>query len=314
MSTALAIPGQISDTALELAPGLPFEEWHRCGCLLGQIGRSMQWWIGDWVNYGEATYGEKYAQALDATGLEYQTVANMAWVAAQYEFSLRKENLSWSHHHFVAALPPDERETWLDTAEAEEWSAHELRRAVKESKALPPPPAPSGTYSTIVIDPPWPIEKIEREVRPNQAKPLDYRTMEVEEIASLDWCGGSLPAADGCHVYLWVTQKFLPVGLDLLCKWGVEYQCTLTWVKNVGFTPYSWMYSTEHVLFGRIGSLDVVEKGLRLDFNGKVREHSCKPNEFYELVCKASPGPRIDMFGREPREGFTIWGDEAVSE
>jgi N6-adenosine-specific RNA methylase IME4 len=309
--TAIAIPGRVSETALDLPAGLSFEEWQRCGGLLGQVGRSVQWWIGDWVNYGEAQYGEKYAQALDATGLEYQAVANMAWVARQFEFSLRKENLSWSHHHFVAALPPDERQRWLDKAEVEQWSAHELRRRVKEAKALPPPAPPTGTYRTIVIDPPWPIEKIEREVRPNQAKPLDYRTMSVDEIASLAWCGGSLPTADGCHVYLWVTQKYLPVGLLLLHDWQIEYQCALTWVKNVGFTPYSWMYSTEHVLFGRKGSLDLLEKGLRLDFEGKVCGHSRKPDEFYGLVRRASPEPRIDMFGREPRDGFTVWGDEA---
>jgi len=70
------------------------------------------------------------------------------------------------------------------------------------------------------------------------------------------------------------------------------------------------MYSTELVLFGRVGTLDLLKKGLRLDFSAKVREHSRKPDEFYELVRKASPEPRIDVFSREKRKGFDQHGNE----
>jgi len=81
-------------------------------------------------------------------------------------------------------------------------------------------------------------------------------------------------------------------------------------VKNVGFTPFSWMYSTEHVLLCRKGSLDLLQLGKRLDFAGQVRERSRKPTIFYDLVRTVSPGPRIDLFSREEHEGFTQWGDE----
>jgi N6-adenosine-specific RNA methylase IME4 len=70
------------------------------------------------------------------------------------------------------------------------------------------------------------------------------------------------------------------------------------------------MYSTEHALFGRFGSLDLLVKGKRLDFQGKVREHSRKPSTFYELVSLASPEPRLDMFSRESHKGFEQWGNE----
>jgi len=115
---------------------------------------------------------------------------------------------------------------------------------------------------------------------------------------------------DGCHVYLWTTQKFLPFAFSVFDAWGVRYECLLTWVKNVGFTPYSWMYSTEHCLFGRIGSQPLLKMGKRLDFSAKVREHSRKPDEFYSLVAEVSPEPRIDVFSREKREGFEQWGNE----
>jgi len=162
-------------------------------------------------------------------------------------------------------------------------------------------------YHAIIIDPPWPMQKILRKVRPNQDI-FDYPTMTLEEIIKLPVADLADPA--GCHVYLWVTHKFLPEGLRLFEQWGVKYECMMTWVKNVGFTPFSWMYSTEHVLFGRVGSLPVQRKGLRLDFRAKVQGHSKKPQVFYDMVKQASPNPRLELFAREQREGFEVWGNE----
>ena len=163
-------------------------------------------------------------------------------------------------------------------------------------------------YRTIVIDPPWPVEKIARDVRPNQVD-FDYSTMSIEEITAFPL--KKFIHKDGCHIYLWTTHKHLPAACGILTEWGAKYQCLLTWVKNVGFTPFSFMYSTELVLFGTVGNLALIKKGERLDFKGKVREHSRKPDEFYDLVKKVSPDPRIDIFSREKRDGFDQWGCEA---
>lgn len=301
----LAIPGVVSPTGLRLEDDLSFERWEACGRTLGEIARASQWWIGDWLNYGERAYGEKYSQALDATGLEYQAVANYAWVAKAVEPSTRVESLSWTHHRHVASLPVNEQAEWLARAVCDHWAERELHREIRRGRELPPAPLPRGLYATLVIDPPWPMEKIEREVRPNQAAPLDYRTMGEDELRAF-----SIPAADDAHLYLWTTHRFLPLALELVEAWGFKYQCLMTWVKNVGITPFSWMYSTEHVIFARRGSLDLLLLGRRLDFAARVREHSRKPEEFYELVRDVSPGPRIDMFARESHDGFEAWGNE----
>lgn len=180
----------------------------------------------------------------------------------------------------------------------------------EDHQRLPVVEPPTGKYRCIVIDPPWPMQKIEREVRPNQSAELDYPVMSLEEIGALPVA--ELAVEEGCHVYLWVTHRFLPAGLDLFEQWGVKYQCSMTWVKNVGITPFSWMYDTEHVLFGRIGSLNLDQLGLRLSFDAPVTKHSEKPEVFYERVVQASPGPRLEMFARKPREGFTVWGNEVA--
>jgi N6-adenosine-specific RNA methylase IME4 len=194
----------------------------------------------------------------------------------------------------------------------------ELDDAFDGGTDVPTPPLPSGRYRCIAIDPPWPMAKITRRVRPKQTfrdgqmdDGLDYRTMTIEQIAVLPI--PNLAEPDGCHVYLWTTQRFLPDAFSILEGWGVQYQCLMTWVKNVGPTPFSWMYDTEHVLFGRIGSLDVIEKGLRLSFQAPVTKHSAKPDAFYTKVIAASPGPRLEMFARQPHDGFEPWGDEVAA-
>ena len=168
-------------------------------------------------------------------------------------------------------------------------------------------PIPQGQYRTIVIDPPWPVEKILRNERPNQYD-FGYATMSIEDIKAFPL--GKIAFEDGTHVYLWTTQKFLPTAFDIFRAWGVNYECLLTWVKNVGFTPFSWMYSTEHCLFGRIGNLPLLRLGRRLDIHAKVREHSRKPQEFYDLVREVSPEPRMDIFSREKHNGFEQYGNE----
>jgi N6-adenosine-specific RNA methylase IME4 len=171
------------------------------------------------------------------------------------------------------------------------------------------PPIPEGKYRCIVIDPPWPIKKIEREERPNQGIELDYPVMTLDEIKALPIA--DLAASDGCHLYLWVTQKYLPFGLELIREWGFKYQCLMTWRKNVGITPFSWMYDTEHVIFARCGNLPLNQFGLRLSFDAKVNGHSVKPDTFFDdRVVLASPGPRLEMFARKERAGFVVWGDE----
>lgn len=174
------------------------------------------------------------------------------------------------------------------------------------------PAIPSGRYRCIVIDPPWPIVKIERAERPNQGDTLDYPTMSLEAITALPIA--DLAEPDGCHMYLWTTHKFLPDALAMFAAWGARYQCLMTWVKPTGMTPYSWMYNTEHVLFGRIGNLDLERMGLKLAFDAPVIRHSQKPDVFYERVIAASPGPRLEMFARQNRPGFDVWGNEVSNE
>lgn len=178
-------------------------------------------------------------------------------------------------------------------------------RAKERERAITIPP-PRGRYRTIVIDPPWPIQKIDREVRPNQAE-LGYPAMSIDEIAKL-----KPPRDSVCHLYLWTTQRFLPESFDIVEGWGFKHLVTLVWHKSGGFQPVGLpQYNCEFVLLARRGGLDFLDtKDFGCCFKGKRREHSRKPVEFYDVVRRVSPKPRINMFCRESVDGFDGWGNE----
>jgi N6-adenosine-specific RNA methylase IME4 len=44
--------------------------------------------------------------------------------------------------------------------------------------------------------------------------------------------------------------------------------------------------------------------------SSRKREHSRKPDEFYNLIEDCSPGPYLELFAREKRPGWTQWGDQ----
>ena len=318
----------LTSTGLVVDGAPEIDEWKSAGLFLQRVESASQWWIGDWLVYGEGRgeWGEMYDQAISMFDCEYDTIRQYRFVAESVQFGTRVTNLSWAHHREVAGLSESKQRKWLRKAVENHWSVRELKAELSKARShelLEENPLPTDKYRCIVIDPPWPVEKISRDVRPNQTSDisrggekitldtsLDYPTMTLEAIEELPV--GELAGPD-CHLYLWVTQKFLPVGIELLQQWAFDYQCLMTWVKPTGFTPFSWMYNTEHVLFARRGSLPLATLGQKLSFEAGVKkgEHSRKPDVFYERVLAASPKKRLEMFARGQRDGFDVWGNEA---
>jgi N6-adenosine-specific RNA methylase IME4 len=163
-----------------------------------------------------------------------------------------------------------------------------------------------GEYDVIVIDPPWPMQKINRDVAPNQVG-FDYPTMNEQELAQL-----VLPMSASCHVWLWATPKYLPMALRLLDAWGLNYVCPFVWHKPGGFQPFNLpQYNIELALYARQGTpLFTTLKDFSLGFNAPRGKHSVKPEAFYSMVRDHTAGRRLDMFARRHIEGFDGWGKE----
>lgn len=151
--------GMYRPLGLALKKGLPYEEWEQIGVTLEDIREGVNWWVGDWLNYGDAEYGEKYTQAVQHTGKAVQTLMNMAFVAKAIPISRRRETLSFSIHAEVAGLTARQQNAVLDEAEKENWTRDEVRRRVREIKPTLSsgkkdelPALPSGTGPNVSSD------------------------------------------------------------------------------------------------------------------------------------------------------------------
>jgi hypothetical protein len=128
-----------SGSAISAIAWVPQEEldpqaWASAGRRLGAIGRGSQWWVGDWIRYGTARWGEKYVDAARITSYDVHTLRNLAYVASCFDLSLRRDNLSWSHHALLAAFSQDEQQHWLNLATAEKLSVADLRVELRASR------------------------------------------------------------------------------------------------------------------------------------------------------------------------------------
>jgi hypothetical protein len=147
---------------------LALVDWTEQGRRFGTIGRAAGWWIGDWLQYGNAKFGERYSRASRITGYDVQTLMNMVYVASRVDISQRRENLSWSHHAEVAALPVQERGRWLDVAESERLSVRCLREEIRRARRAIEAPRAARSEPGVVC--PNCGERMEREDRRGGAR------------------------------------------------------------------------------------------------------------------------------------------------
>lgn len=189
--------------------------------------------------------------------------------------------------------------------------AKEQRREERreENRALVQTAAPIEvlTFPTIVLDPPWDWGDEGDADQLGRARPT-YDTMPLAEIRALPVADLAEPNA---HIYLWITNRSLPKGFDLLDAWGFRYITTLTWCKpSIGMGNY-YRGSTEQVLFGVRGSLSLLRRDVGTWFAApRGARHSAKPDAFYQMVETCSPGPWLEMFARARRPGWQAWGAE----
>lgn len=122
-----------SEMSLDFDGQLDYETWAKIGKEVGKDTINGHFYLGDWIKYGEGKFGEMYAQAIEDTGLGYNTLAHIKHVCQAIPAENRVPGLSFSHHRVVARLDPKKQKDWLSSAKAEGWSVHELRFRIRET-------------------------------------------------------------------------------------------------------------------------------------------------------------------------------------
>lgn len=177
-------------------------------------------------------------------------------------------------------------------------------------------------YNTIYADPPWQFQNRTGKVAPEHKRLERYETMELEDIKSLPIAE---IAGDKAQLYLWIPNALLPSGLEVMDSWGFEYKSNIIWEKirkdggpdgrGVGFY---FRNVTEMLLFGikKKSAPNRTLQPARSQVNiirSMKREHSRKPDEFVDLIEACSQAPRVELFARGIRNGWDMWGNQAIS-
>jgi N6-adenosine-specific RNA methylase IME4 len=180
------------------------------------------------------------------------------------------------------------------------------KRSLAEQIRRNPVVTPDGRYQVIAIDPPWKYDA-RTEDHTHRGK-TDYPEMTVEEICKLPVSGF---AQKDCILWLWTTNAFMRAAFECLDAWGFEEKTILTWDKEL-IGVGNWLRNvTEHCILAVRGKPVVSLTNQPTIIREKRREHSRKPEAFYKLVEKLCPGSKLEMFAREERKGWIVWGAES---
>lgn len=170
-------------------------------------------------------------------------------------------------------------------------------------------------YRCILADPPWQMTMSGKRLRKKQATLADdlpYDTMSLTDICRL-------PVGDiadpECHLWLWTTNQNLSDGFLVMKEWGFKYLAPIHWIKPSGLGNW-FVHRTQTVLFGYKSRCVFNQHRYRPNilFAGVPARHSKKPIESYELIEQVSDSPRLELFARQKRDGWDVWGNEVQSD
>jgi N6-adenosine-specific RNA methylase IME4 len=165
-------------------------------------------------------------------------------------------------------------------------------------------------YNVIVADPPWQFgDKLPGATRGAER---NYDCMPVDEIQRFHLP----PMGNDSVLFLWRVASMQREALNVMSAWGYTQKTELVWLKKTAYLN-RWfgmgrIVRAEHevCLIGTRGRPKVLSNSIRSVFAARVKAHSEKPDEFFEIVQSLYAGPYVELFARKRREGWTCFGKE----
>jgi N6-adenosine-specific RNA methylase IME4 len=131
------------------------------------------------------------------------------------------------------------------------------------------------------------------------------------------------PAPDAV-LFLWRLASMQEEALAVIKAWGFSLKSEIVWEKKTAHGKDHFgmgrfvRAAHETCLIAERGRCKPAHRSQRSRFAAPVPTnahgrpiHSAKPEAFYEIVRAMYPdGPRVELFARRAREGFTCLGNE----
>ena len=160
-------------------------------------------------------------------------------------------------------------------------------------------------FPTVYADPPWSYDNSASRA----AAVNHYPTLTVDEICSEPVLQ---LAAEDAHLHLWTTNAFLQNAFQVIDAWGFQFKSCFVWVKTeIGMGNY-WRVSHEFLMLGVRGHLTFKDRTLPSWIEAHRTAHSRKPAIVRSLIERVSPGPYLELYGREelPNSAWTVHGNQ----
>ena len=197
-------------------------------------------------------------------------------------------------------------------------------RKINTGAVLPPP---LGPYGVIYADYPWLYENSDQHegsrghidyppmaLDQAQLEVARHKGLQVSDLTIIDHAHMMQSrASEDCILALWTTNWHIVMQMrQVLAAYGATHRTVITWPKpkaGVGTWPRG---QTEHLVIASYGEpTHTLNELTTLLESYAQREHSRKPDEVADLLRKHCAGPFLELFGREQREGWTVWGAES---
>ncbi len=322
-----ASPIEIGGFRLTSASAIPIgrpkiKGWQQALAFAAAANTASPFWLGDLVAHGQdrEDWREKLSQAMAVTKHAEQTLHNLGYIARRVGEEVRAIAPTIGHAAEVASLPPAQQLEWMGKASTEGWSVRDMRlemRAAKRRGILQGQAVLQGLFRVIYADYPWLYDN-----RPPSGvgQREHYPGMPLEE-------GLKLPVAAHAHasavLFFWVTAPFLYYATDpdlgpdayrLIRAWGFDPKSSMIWDK-VDHNPGSYVSVRHEILIiATRGSCTPDRPTPMIDslVTERPTDHSAKPAIFRRHIERLYDGPYLELFGREPAEGWSVFGNDAA--
>lgn len=164
--------------------------------------------------------------------------------------------------------------------------------------------------SVLIADPPWKFKDSLPGKGRGAAK--HYACMTITDLAFFPLP----PLLPDCYLLLWRVAAMASEAEWVARKWGFEPFGEFVW-RKVTVNGKRHMGMGHHVRgehevcrIAKRGRPKPLRRDVRTIFDGVVRGHSEKPDEFYDLVESWASPPYTELFARRRRFGWQSFGDE----
>lgn len=180
---------------------------------------------------------------------------------------------------------------------------------------------PKNHFGAILADPPWAFQTYSGSAIATTGE-QPYKTLSTDDLCAMPV--RNLAAPDSV-LFLWVVWPMLEHGLQSIAAWGFQYKtCAFAWMKADGTQlnmfpdhysvragmGYWTMANSEVCLLATRGKPRRLNCDVRQGLIEPRREHSRKPEAIYRRIERLVAGPYLELFARQERPGWTVWGNE----